>query len=99
MPHLPLVHLGFLRNIWNIGAFLQKYFIAKINLYAVLMNFCILGKWSNPSIIGQCIPHTAYFIIDKINNTRAVLFGGLENDDTYSNNIYILEISVSTVVC
>ena len=67
------------------------------------MNFCIfLGKWSNPSIIGQCIPPASIFIIDKINNTRAVLFGGAETDDTvttYSNNIYILEISVSTVVC
>ena len=67
------------------------------------MNFCIfLGKWSNPSIIGQCIPPASHFFIHKINNTRAVLFGGRENDDTditYSNNIYILEISVSTVVC
>ena len=59
----------------------------------------ILGKWSNPSIIGQCIPPASGFIIEKINNTRAVLFGGLENKDAYSNNIYILEISVSTVVC
>ena len=59
----------------------------------------ILGKWSNPSIIGQCIPPASDFIIDKINNIRAVLFGGIENDDTRSNNIYILEISVSTVVC
>ena len=37
-----------------------------------------LGKWSNPSIIGQCIPPASHFVIDKINNTRAVLFGGLE---------------------
>ena len=62
----------------------------------------VLGKWSNPSIIGQCIPPASFFIIDKINNTRAVLFGGVENDDTvtiYSNNIYILEISVGNVVC
>ena len=62
----------------------------------------ILGKWSNPSITGQCIPPASYFIIDKINNTRAVLFGEIEDDcfvTSYSNNIYILEISVSTVVC
>ena len=53
-------------------------------------------------VVGQCIPPASSFIIDKINNTRAVLFGGRENDDTvntYSNNIYILELSVSTVVC
>ena len=62
----------------------------------------VLGKWSIPSVIGQCIPPAAGFIIDKINNTRAVLFGGLETDDTVttrSNNFYILELSVSTVVC
>ena len=69
-------------------------------MFLLLTNFLyILGKWSNPSIIGQCIPPARAFIIDKINNTRAVLFGGRENDDTYNNNIYILEISVSTVVC
>uniref|UniRef100_A0A1X7SNC8 Uncharacterized protein n=1 Tax=Amphimedon queenslandica TaxID=400682 RepID=A0A1X7SNC8_AMPQE len=58
-------------------------------------------KWSNPSIIGQCIPPAGAFIIEKINNTRAVLFGGVETDDdaenTFTNNIYILEISISTV--
>ncbi|XP_019852402.1 PREDICTED: acyl-CoA-binding domain-containing protein 5-like [Amphimedon queenslandica] len=59
------------------------------------------GKWNNPSIIGQCMLPTAAFIIEKINNTRAVLFGGRETDDdvqnTNANNIYILEISISTV--
>uniref|UniRef100_A0A1X7T123 Uncharacterized protein n=1 Tax=Amphimedon queenslandica TaxID=400682 RepID=A0A1X7T123_AMPQE len=58
-------------------------------------------KWSNPSIIGQCTLPANNFIIEKINNTRAVLFGGVETDDdakdTRTNNIYILEISISTV--
>uniref|UniRef100_A0A1X7SRS7 Uncharacterized protein n=1 Tax=Amphimedon queenslandica TaxID=400682 RepID=A0A1X7SRS7_AMPQE len=48
-----------------------------------------------------CIPPASAFIIEKINNTRAVLFGGRETDDdaktTYTSNIYILEISISTV--
>ncbi|XP_019862231.1 PREDICTED: kelch domain-containing protein 2-like isoform X2 [Amphimedon queenslandica] len=56
-------------------------------------------KWSNPSIIGQCLPPAGGFIIEKINNTRAVLFGGMETDDkakeTVANNIYLLEIHVS----
>ena len=71
--------------------------------YCLKFNFKNLGKWSNPSIIGQCIPPATGFIIEKINNTRAVLFGGVEIDDdakdTITNNIYILEISISTVVC
>ncbi|XP_019859638.1 PREDICTED: U-box domain-containing protein 32-like [Amphimedon queenslandica] len=58
-------------------------------------------KWNNPSIIGQCMPPASHFIIEKINNTRAILFGGVETDDdaksTAMNNIYILEISISTV--
>ncbi|XP_019852176.1 PREDICTED: uncharacterized protein LOC105312801 isoform X2 [Amphimedon queenslandica] len=58
-------------------------------------------KWNNPSIIGQCIPPASSFVIEMINNTRAVLFGGVETDDdakdTRTNNIYILEISISTV--
>ena len=62
-----------------------------------------LGQWNYPSIIGQSIPPAYAFIIEKINNTRAVLFGGVETDDddktTITNNIYILEISISTVVC
>ena len=70
-------------------------------LFEIILNFN-LGKWSNPSIIGQCIPPAESFIIEKINNTRAVLFGGVEtgeDEDTITNNIYILEISIRTVVC
>uniref|UniRef100_A0A1X7SD67 Uncharacterized protein n=1 Tax=Amphimedon queenslandica TaxID=400682 RepID=A0A1X7SD67_AMPQE len=58
-------------------------------------------KWSNPSIVGQCILPAYGFTMEKINNTRAVLFGGVKTyDDAKSivtNNIYLLEISKSTV--
>ncbi|XP_019859375.1 PREDICTED: probable serine/threonine-protein kinase DDB_G0271682 [Amphimedon queenslandica] len=54
--------------------------------------------WTNPSIIGQHIPPVSAFIIEKIDNNRAVLFGGLVNDDDTTNNIYILEISISTAL-
>ena len=67
------------------------------------MLIILFRKWNNPSIIGQCIPPASHFIIEKMNNTRAVLFGGAETHDnakdTATNNIYILEISISTVVC
>ncbi|XP_019859841.1 PREDICTED: uncharacterized protein LOC109588094 isoform X1 [Amphimedon queenslandica] len=59
-------------------------------------------KWSTPLINGQCIPPAESFIIEKINNTRAILFGGVEtidgDEDAITNNIYILEISLGTVV-
>ena len=60
--------------------------------------FPFSGEWSNPSITGQCIPPASYFVIEKINNSRAVLFGGLVDDGTRSNDVYFLEISVSSVV-
>ncbi|XP_019850330.1 PREDICTED: uncharacterized protein LOC109581038 [Amphimedon queenslandica] len=58
-----------------------------------------LREWSNPSVIGQCTLWPAsFFVIEKINNTRAVVFGGCdsEDEDAITNNIYILEIHVST---
>ena len=64
-----------------------------------------LGKWGNASVIGECIPPVDGFIIEKISNARAVLFGGIVQDDkteaTASNNMYLLNIdlSLSTVVC
>ena len=83
---------------------LQNISPTNISSYTVLK--CLqfnLGKWSNPSIIGQCMLPAYAFIMEKINNTRAVLFGGVKTyDDAQSivtNNIYILEISISTVVC
>uniref|UniRef100_A0A1X7UB48 BACK domain-containing protein n=1 Tax=Amphimedon queenslandica TaxID=400682 RepID=A0A1X7UB48_AMPQE len=54
-------------------------------------------KWSNPSIIGQCIPPASHFIVEKINNTRAVLFGGQMNVYEAIATIYILEISIGSV--
>ncbi|XP_019860823.1 PREDICTED: acyl-CoA-binding domain-containing protein 5-like [Amphimedon queenslandica] len=54
------------------------------------------GKWDNVLIIGECIPPADGFIIEKISNTRAVLFGGIVQDEaTASNNIYILNLNLS----
>ena len=60
--------------------------------------FPFSGEWSNPSITGQCIPSASFFVIEKINNSRAVLFGGMVDYSTTSNDVYFLEISVSSVV-
>ena len=83
-------------SIYNISS-------GKVLFFEIIVLNINLGEWSNPSIIGQCMPPAYAFIIEKINNTRAVLFGGLETDDDAKtiarDNIYILEISISTVVC
>ena len=60
------------------------------------MHVLYVEKWDNPSITGCCIPPASGFVLEKIDNTRAVLFGGREygeTGNTYSNDIYLLVIS------
>ncbi|XP_019856879.1 PREDICTED: uncharacterized protein LOC105314149 [Amphimedon queenslandica] len=58
-----------------------------------------LGKWDYVSVTGQCIPSADGFIIEKISNTKAILFGGIVQDDTTeataSNDLYLLNIDLS----
>ena len=59
--------------------------------------FSSLGEWSNPIITGSCIPPTSDCIIEQISNNRAILFGGLINDDTVTNTVYLMDISDTVV--
>lgn len=71
------------------------------------MHACLhIGKWSNPEITGQPAPLAGGFIMEKISNARAILFGGLETDFNIQNPsltthgiVYLLDISTNTVVC
>lgn len=65
--------------------------------------FFILGQWNYPVIIGQCMPPTSSCTFEQINNSRAILFGGMINDGTLenpevANSVYIIDISVDGVV-
>ncbi|XP_019857992.1 PREDICTED: uncharacterized protein LOC109586177 isoform X2 [Amphimedon queenslandica] len=55
------------------------------------------GKWGNILIIGECIPPADGFIIEKISSTRAILFGGIVQDDKTeaTANMYLLNIDLS----
>ena len=57
----------------------------------------LLGQWIIPDIIGQCMPPNSNFVMEAINNTRAIIFGG-RIEDTVSNTLYILDIINHTVV-
>lgn len=66
--------------------------------------FFFSGEWHAPDVTGQCMLPGFGFIAEKISNTRAVLFGGVEygtDEVVASSNIYMLEIIVAscTVVC
>ena len=61
--------------------------------------------WNNPKIIGQCVMLIGSFVMEKLSNTRAIIFGGTELDagSAAAGSVYMLDIHVSilinTVVC
>ena len=59
----------------------------------------ILGMWSNPKVIGQCVTLFGGFVMEKLSNIRAIVFGGSELD-AVGSDVYILNISIliNTVV-
>ena len=56
-----------------------------------------LGQWTIPEITGQCMPPNNNFVMEAVNNTRAIIFGG-DVEKTISNTLYILDIINHTVV-
>ena len=58
----------------------------------------LLGQWIIPEITGQCMPPNESFVMEAVNNTRAIIFGGFVNGRA-SNTLYILDIINCTVVC
>ena len=59
----------------------------------------ILGMWSNPEVIGQCAIFFGSFVMEKLSNTRAIVFGGADVDTKSQGSMYLLDISISKVVC
>ena len=68
--------------------------------YCELINF--VGKFTVPSVSGQCCPPTSCFTIDKINQNKGIMFGGAINDpdgfNTFTNGVYIFNVTHSTIV-
>ena len=62
----------------------------------------ILGVWTNPVAIGRCETLFGGFVMEKLSNTRAIVFGGSDLDagSAAAGSVYILDISIliNTVV-
>ena len=59
--------------------------------------------WSNPEVTGQSVTLFGGFVMEKLSNTRAIVFGGSELDAGSAGSagsVYILDISIfiNTVV-
>ena len=58
----------------------------------------LLGQWIILKITGQCMPPNSGFVMEAVNNTRAVIFGGFV-EGIPSNTLYVFDIINCTVVC
>ena len=71
--------------------------VSNVRFSGVIL-FVNLGTWSNPEVIGRCGIFINSFVMEKLSNTRAIVFGGVDNDtNNQGSSVYLLEISISTV--
>ena len=54
----------------------------------------ISGAWTNPEVVGQCMMLIGSFVMEKLSNTSAIMFGGSELDSA-AGSVYIVDISIS----
>ena len=68
----------------------------------MIISLSLLGQWIIPTISGQCCPPTSGFTIQKINNNKAVMFGGAVTDERgYGiavNSVYTCELQSDTTI-
>ena len=65
----------------------------------VCINVCLLflGEWITPTVTGDRPPPIHYFTLTSVTNNTAVLFGGGATNE-YSNNVYIINFTKTSVV-
>uniref|UniRef100_A0A1X7UZ70 Protein kinase domain-containing protein n=1 Tax=Amphimedon queenslandica TaxID=400682 RepID=A0A1X7UZ70_AMPQE len=56
------------------------------------------GQWISPTVTGHRLPPIDGFTLTSINNSSAILFGGI-TDNGVSNNVYILNFPDTSVNC
>ena len=68
----------------------------------MIISLSLLGQWIIPTISGQCCPPTSSFTIQRINNNKAVMFGGaVTNERGYAilvNSVYTCELQSDTTI-
>ncbi|XP_019856507.1 PREDICTED: uncharacterized protein LOC109585019 [Amphimedon queenslandica] len=58
------------------------------------------GKFTVPSVSGQCCPPTSYFTINKITGNKGIMFGGAVTYDGLgitTNNVHIFNVTHNTI--
>ncbi|XP_019857017.1 PREDICTED: uncharacterized protein LOC109585392 [Amphimedon queenslandica] len=58
------------------------------------------GQFTVPSVSGQCCPPTSDFTINKINQNKGIMLGGLVTNDglnTATNSVYIFNVTHNTI--
>ena len=67
-----------------------------------MLSLSLLGQWIIPTISGQCCPPTSAFVFQKINNNKAVMFGGKvasdEGYNIYVNTVYTCQLQSDTTI-
>ena len=62
-----------------------------------LLLLIFLGQWISPTVTGDRPPPIYNFTLTSINNSSALLFGGVTANGE-SNNVYILNFTDTSVV-
>ena len=76
-----------------------------VSLLILIIKFLLflyyLGQFTVPSVSGQCCPPTSGFTINKINQNKGIMVGGLVPYDGFSmptNNVFIFDVTHNTIV-
>ena len=74
-----------------------------MSINVAILSLCynnIKGKWSSPTISGQCPPPCWSFTLTTLSNNKSVLYGGQCYDShvVYNNDVYTVEMTKDTVV-
>ena len=80
------------------------YFCKQIIPFIIINNKLFLGKFTVPSVSGQCCLPTNSFTIQKINQNKGIMFGGVVTPSdlgtlgTTTNSMYIFNVTHNTIV-
>ena len=56
-----------------------------------------IEEWATSTVIGECMPNCHSFIINNINKSKAIIFGGW-TDTASTSNVYVIDVTSNTVV-
>ena len=62
-------------------------------------NVVILGEWITPVIYEQCMPPTFNFVMEVVHDTKAVIFGGIDESLKLNNTVYIVDVHIINDTC